>query len=179
MAADGGFVGCRDEPEPRPQSSGQWYVVIAAVTAARTSPAWRGKALLLRLVVFACVGGLFNVVYAVLYVVLRAGLDAQWANALALVASTIAGTAGHRRVTFGVRGRERTVPHQVLGLVLLAFSLAVTAGSLRVLELNVASPSRTAELLVLIAANLGTGLVRFVAFQAVMPERRPRSAAPR
>ena len=126
------------------------------------------KALLLQLVVFAGVGGVFNVVYAVLYIVLRELMDPQPANALALVASTIVGTWGHRRVTFGVRGRARTVPHQVLGLALLAFSLAVTAGSLWVLALTVEDPSRLAELAVLAAANLGVGLVRFALFRGAM-----------
>ena len=126
------------------------------------------KALLLQLVVFAGVGGVFNVVYAVLYLVLRELMDPQPANALALVASTIVGTWGHRRVTFGVRGRARTVPHQVLGLALLAFSLAVTAGSLWLLALTVEDPSRLAELAVLAAANLGVGLVRFALFRVAM-----------
>ena len=126
------------------------------------------KALLLQLMVFAGVGGVFNVVYAVLYLVLREVMDAQPANALALIASTIVGTWGHRRVTFGVRGRARTVPHQVLGLALLAFSLAVTAGSLQVLALTVEDPSRLAELAVLAAANLGVGLVRFALFRVAM-----------
>jgi len=126
------------------------------------------KALFLQLVVFAGVGGAFNVVYAVLYLVLREVMDPQPANALALVASTIVGTWGHRRVTFGVRGRARTVPHQVLGLALLAFSLAVTAGSLQVLALTVEDPSRLAELAVLAAANLGVGLVRFALFRGAM-----------
>ena len=126
------------------------------------------RALLLRLLVFACVGGFFNIVYGGLYVALRQGLDAQWANAIALVVSTILGTWGHRRVTFGVRGTARTVPHQVLGLALLGFSLAVTAGSLWLLEASVERPSRLSELSVLVAANLGCGLVRFVAFRAAM-----------
>jgi putative flippase GtrA len=126
------------------------------------------KALLLQLVVFAGVGGVFNVVYAVLYLVLRELMDPQPANALALVASTIVGTWGHRWVTFGVRGRARTVPHQVLGLALLAFSLAVTAGSLWVLALTVEDPSRLAELAVLAAAKLGVGFVRFALFRGAM-----------
>jgi len=137
----------------------------------------RTKALLLQLVVFAGVGGVFNVVYALLYVVLREALDAQGANAVALVVSTIAGTMGHRRVTFGVRGRARTVPHQALGLALLAFSLAVTAGSLKLLEITVAEPSRLTELLVLGVANLGVGLVRFAAFRVAMVPERPRRAS--
>lgn len=126
------------------------------------------KAVLLQLVVFATVGGFFNIVYALLYVALREVFDAQWANAVALVVSTVLGTWGHRRVTFGVRGRARAVPHQALGLALLAFGLAVTAGSLWLLDASVAEPSRLHELLVLGAANLGVGLVRFAAFRASM-----------
>jgi putative flippase GtrA len=121
-----------------------------------------------QLVVFAGVGGVFNVVYALLYVALREPFDAQWANALSLVLSTILGTLGHRRVTFGVRGSARTVAHQVLGLALLGFSLAVTAASLWLLEIGVEEPSRLQELLVLGAANLGVGLVRFTAFRVAM-----------
>jgi putative flippase GtrA len=130
------------------------------------APRWR--AILVQLVVFACVGGAFNVLYGLLYVVLREGLSAQPANALALVLSTIAGTLGHRRVTFGVRGWDRTADHQALGLGLLAFSLAVTAGSLWLLQAGVDTPSRTQEVAVLVASNLGTGLVRFAAFRVAM-----------
>jgi putative flippase GtrA len=126
------------------------------------------KVVVRQLVVFAGVGGVFNVVYALLYVALREPFDAQWANALSLVLSTILGTLGHRRVTFGVRGSARTVAHQVLGLALLGFSLAVTAASLWLLEIRVEEPSRLQELLVLGAANLGVGLVRFTAFRVAM-----------
>ncbi len=132
------------------------------------------RVLLRQLVVFAGVGGVFNIVYVLLYIGLREGFDAQWANAIALVLSTIAGTLGHRRVTFGVRGMARTVPHQVLGLALLAFGLAVTAGSLKLLEVSVAEPSRLSELVVLGAANLGVGLVRFAAFRTAMVQEPPQ-----
>ncbi|GAA5113163.1 hypothetical protein GCM10023339_17110 [Alloalcanivorax gelatiniphagus] len=135
-----------------------------------TTPRWR--AILLQLVVFACVGGAFNVLYGLLYLGLREQLSAQPANAVALVLSTIAGTFGHRYITFGVRGTERTVQHQVLGLALLGFSLAVTAGSLWLLDATVDQPSRRQELAVLVAANLGTGLVRFFTFRLAMVTRR-------
>lgn len=140
------------------------------MTSSRSS---RWRAIILQLLVFACVGGAFNVLYGLLYVALRTELEAQPANAVALVVSTIAGTWGHRRITFGVRGPERTVAHQALGLVLLGFSLAVTAGSLQLLEILVETPSRTQEVAVLVAANLGTGLVRFAVFRVAM--RRPRT----
>lgn len=136
-------------------------------------PRGRVRALLLQLAVFAGVGGVFNVFYALLYVVLRGAFDAQPANALALVISTIAGTWGHRRVTFGVRGWAGAVSHQVLGLALLAFSLAVTAGSLAVLAATVEDPSRQTEVLVLAAANVGVGLVRFGAFRVAMAPHSP------
>lgn len=135
----------------------------------------RDKPALLQLVVFAAVGGALNVVYAGLYVALRTVMDAQWANAVSLVLSTILGTWAHRRVTFGVQGVEGTVPHQSLGLGLLGFSLVVTAGSLWLLEASVDEPSRTAEVVVLVAANLGVGLVRFLAFRtAMLPYRADR-----
>ena len=128
----------------------------------------RLKTLAVQLVVFATVGGLFNVFYGGLYLVLREGLSAQSANAIALIVSTVAGTWGHRRITFGVRGMARMVPHQTLGIALLLFSLGVTAGSLWLLQTTVEAPSRTAELVVLVAANLGVGLVRFAAFRTAM-----------
>lgn len=142
------------------------------MSALETTPAPSRRALR-QLVVFATVGAAFNVVYALLYLLLREGLAAQPANAVALVVSTIAGTWGHRRVTFGVRGRARTVRHQALGLALLGFGLAVTAGSLAVLDLSTPDPSRTAEILVLVAANLGVGLVRFGVFRTVMVPTPP------
>jgi hypothetical protein len=58
--------------------------------------------------------------------------------------------------------------------VLLAFGLVVTAGSLWLLEASVDDPSRLAELLVLAAANVAVGLVRFVAFRRVMVPVQPR-----
>jgi hypothetical protein len=47
----------------------------------------------------------------------------------------------------------------------------VTAGSLWLLAALVDAPSRTQEVAVLVAANLGTGLVRFVVFRVAMVTR--------
>lgn len=140
---------------------------LGGATSAPTRVA-SAKAVLVRLVVFGTVGGFFNVVYVVLYLALRTLMSAQLANGVALVLSTIAGTWGHRRITFGVQGAAGTVPHQTLGLLLLGFGLAVTAGALQLLEMSVANPSRWAELLVLAVANVLVGLVRFWAFRRAM-----------
>ena len=147
------------------------------MTALKSHAPARVKAVLVQLLVFAGVGGALNVLYVLLYVVLRQAFDAQTANAVALIASTVVGTWGHRRVTFGVRSSARTVPHQALGLALLAFNLAVTAGALALLDTSVAEPSRLAELLVLAVANLGVGLVRFVAFRLAMVPKSPHPEA--
>jgi putative flippase GtrA len=133
--------------------------------------AQKTKDLALQLGVYAFVGTMLTLVYGLMYLPLREFFDAQTANAIALIGSTIVGTWGHRRVTFRVRGRARTVSHQVLGLVLLGFGLATTAASLWLLEQSVETPTRVAELTVLALANLGVGLVRFAAFRmAMVPE---------
>ena len=165
-----GFVGSQ-HARGHEQSARLQYAVGTEVTDPPTTARTRNRPWFVQLVVFAGVGGVFNIVYALLYLVLRTFLSAQWANALSLVLSTIAGTWGHRRVTFGVVGRARTIPHQTLGLALLVFGLGVTAASLWLLDASVAEPTRVEELLVLAAANLGVGLVRFGLFRmAMVPE---------
>ena len=174
------FVGCRHGPARCSHSARLRYSVADMVTALRGTVPARRRFLLRQLVVFAAVGGVLNIVYALLYVGSREWLSAQWSNGLALVLSTIAGTWAHRRITFGVRSSARTLPHQTLGLALLAFGLAVTAGSLKLLEASVAEPSRLSELLVLAGANVGVGLVRFGSFRAAMvPQRTDRPDASR
>lgn len=128
---------------------------------------------------YAAVGGLLNVVYLAMYLVCREVADPQPANAVALVGSTIVGTFAHRRFTFGVRSNARTVLHQSLGMVMLVVGLVVTAGSLLALELLVDRPSRTDELWVLAAANLGVGLARFLVFRSVMQEPQVGDLTPR
>ena len=53
----------------------------------------------------------------------------------------------------------------------------MTAGALALLDTSVAEPSRLAELLVLAVANLGVGLVRFVAFRLAMVPKSPHPEA--
>jgi putative flippase GtrA len=173
-AGSRGFVGFHHADWADDRGARTQYAVAARVTALETAASGHRRHWFVQLLVFAGVGGVFNVLYALLYLALRTAMSAQWANAIALVLSTIAGTWGHRRVTFGVRGTARTVTHQTLGLAMLVFGLVVTAGSLRLLEIGVEEPSRMAELLVLAAANLGVGLVRFAVFRwAMVPQPAP------
>ena len=60
---------------------------------------------------FMGVGVLSTIAYAVLYLLLHGTLGAGGANAVALALTAVANTAANRRLTFGVRGRERLLHH--------------------------------------------------------------------
>jgi putative flippase GtrA len=115
--------------------------------------------------VFAVVGVLSTLAYAVFFLLLRGLMGPFWANATALVATAVANTAVNRRLTFGVRGRPHAVRHQLRGLVVFAFGLALTSGSLWLLQALTASPGRAAEMVVLTVANLFVTVMRFVAMR--------------
>jgi putative flippase GtrA len=110
---------------------------------------------------FVLVGVASTVAYLLLYLLLRGVLPAQAANALSLLATAMANTTVNRRVTFGIRGRTNAARHQVRGLITFAIGLALTSGALATLHASVPQAGRTAELTVLLAANLTATLVRF------------------
>ena len=74
--------------------------VIRGRAGARRRPAWPGQ-----LARFIVVGVASTAAYVVLYLLLRAVMAAQAANALSLLITAIANTAANRRLTFGIRGR--------------------------------------------------------------------------
>ncbi len=125
-----------------------------------------------QLVGFCVVGVLSTLFYLALYSAFRLGLGPQFANAGALLVSAVANTAANRRLTFGVRGRDRAVRHQAQGLVVFAIGLALTSGSLAALGAATGDPSHSTELAVLIVANLAATVLRFLLFRLwVFPER--------
>ncbi len=125
-----------------------------------------------QLVGFCVVGALSTLVYLALYSAFRTWLGPQGANAAALLVSALANTAANRRLTFGVRGRERALRHQAQGLVVFGIGLALTSGSLAALDTAAGHPSHTTELIVLIAANLAATVLRFLLFRVwVFPDQ--------
>ncbi len=120
--------------------------------------------------IFAVVGVLSTLAYGVLFLVFRQWMDAQVANAAALVCTAVANTAANRRWTFGVRGSDSAVRHQLQGLAVFGFGLAVTSGSLRLVEplLGGLHPTwaRLLEVSVLTLANLVVTVTRFVAMRS-------------
>ncbi|MFF8280612.1 glycosyltransferase [Streptomyces lateritius] len=127
-----------------------------------------------QLVGFCVVGVLSTLFYLALYSAFRLGLGPQLANAAALLVSAVANTAANRRLTFGVRGRDRVVRHQAQGLVVFGIGLTLTSGSLVALAAATGDPARSTELAVLITANLAATVLRFLLFRLwVFPDRRP------
>ena len=60
-----------------------------------------------QLVRFAAIGVASTLAYLLLYLLLRGVMGAIAANVVALLVTAVANTAANRRLTFGVRGRER------------------------------------------------------------------------
>ncbi|MGH3583758.1 MAG: GtrA family protein, partial [Mycobacterium sp.] len=130
------------------------------------------KGMVGQLVRFGIVGVASTLAYALLYLVLHPALGAQAANLVALLVTAIANTAANRAFTFGVRGRNGAGRHQLHGLVVFAFGLAITSGSLFVLHRFDPTIDKVAELSVLVVANLIATLVRFVALRRVFGVHR-------
>jgi putative flippase GtrA len=117
---------------------------------------------------FAVVGVLSTLAYFVLYLGLREVTTAQAANLVALLLTAVANTATNRRVTFGVTGRSGALRHHAGGLVAFGVGLALTSGSLWVLQHNSPDPGRGLELAVLVLANVVATVVRFLALRQLM-----------
>jgi putative flippase GtrA len=114
---------------------------------------------------FAAVGVLSTIAYLLLFTVLRPSVGAQPANLLALLLTAVGNTAANRRVTFDVRGRPGALRQHRQGLVVFGLGLALTSGSLWLLEQLTGHPARAVELAVLVVANLLATALRFVLFR--------------
>lgn len=136
----------------------------APAVAEAAAPAPRG--ILSQLLRFAVIGVLSTLAYLLLYLVFREALSAQWSNLLALLTTAIANTAANRWFTFGVRGREDRLRHQVQGLAVFALGLGLTSGSLWALHTWAPDASRGVEMTALVLANVLATLVRFLLFRS-------------
>jgi putative flippase GtrA len=120
-----------------------------------------------QMVRFGIVGLASTLAFALLYLLLHPAMGAQAANLTALLLTAIANTAANRAFTFGIRGRTGVARHQLSGLLVFMFGLAITSGSLFVLHRFDPTVGKGVELSVLVAANLVATLVRFVALRRV------------
>ncbi|MCO1657448.1 bifunctional glycosyltransferase family 2/GtrA family protein [Pseudonocardia humida] len=127
---------------------------------------------------FAAIGVLSTLAHLLLYVLLRGGLGPFAANLAALVVTAVANTAANRRLTFGVRGRDRATTHQFQGLLVFALGLALTSGALALLGAWLPVAGQGVELLVLVAANALATVLRFVAFRSWIFRARRAATTP-
>ena len=119
-----------------------------------------------QLVRFAAIGLASTLAYVALFFVLSAPLGTLAANALALLLTAVLNTAANRRLTFGTKGGAGMLRQHAEGLVVFALGLGMTSLALFSLNSLVTAPARLLELSVLLAANAGATLLRFVLFRS-------------
>ena len=115
---------------------------------------------------FVFVGGVSSALYAVLFVSLS-GVDAQLANTVGAVASTLLANEMHRRTTFHAGGRVTWLTAQVEGGGLAVVGLVATSLALAAFhQIAGDDVSAIVQLLVIGGVTGAIGLVRFVALRA-------------
>jgi putative flippase GtrA len=131
-----------------------------------------------QLVRFAVIGLISTLAYLVLYVALRGSMAAPWANLLALLVCGVVNTAANRRITFGVRGRDRAARHQSQGLIVFALGLGLTSGALGLLDMVAPGAGQMVEVAVLVLANAVATGMRFGLFRYWVFRATTRPTAP-
>jgi glycosyltransferase involved in cell wall biosynthesis len=121
---------------------------------------------------FVGIGAVSTLAYALLYLLLRPGLGAGGANALALGLTAVANTQANRRLTFQIRGRTGLLRQHAAGAVVYLLALGLTAGALDVLDAVDRHPRRLLEVAVLVAATTVATVTRYVALRSWVFARR-------
>ncbi|WP_045820892.1 bifunctional glycosyltransferase family 2/GtrA family protein [Williamsia herbipolensis] len=119
------------------------------------------------LVRFGIIGVASTIAFALLYLALHPLVGAQPANFLALLVTAVLNTWANRAFTFGVRGREGAVGHQIQGIAIFLVGWAISALALYVLHADFPHADKHVDLAVLIGANLLATVVRFVSLRWV------------
>jgi putative flippase GtrA len=121
---------------------------------------------------FIAVGVASTLAYLLIFLGLRGFMAAQAANAVSLLVTAVGNTAVNRRFTFGIRGRADSARHQARGLIAFGTGLLLTSAALNALHMISPRPSRTAEVTVLLIANLAATVVRFVLYRGWVFRRK-------
>lgn len=136
------------------------------------STAWidlKGVARLLtsgRIARFVVVGVFSTIAYALIYLLLRTGIDAGTANAISLAVTAVGNTAANRRWTFGLKGRERLFRQYAMGAVVYLLTLGLTSGALAILAGLAPDASRAVEVSVLVLASVAATVTRYFALKS-------------
>jgi glycosyltransferase involved in cell wall biosynthesis len=117
---------------------------------------------------FMAVGVASTVAYALLFLLLRGFLPGQMANLLALAVTAVANTAANRRLTFGVRGSDGLARQHAAGFLVFVLSVALTSGTLAVLNGLAPGASRWEEAVLLAITSAGATVARYMALRTVV-----------
>ncbi len=129
---------------------------------------------------FLGIGVASTFAYAMLFLVLASPIGSASASAVALAITAVANTAANRRLTFGVRGRERLARQHLAGFIVFLIALALTNGALDVIHRLDAHAPRLLEATVLVVATLAATVTRYFALATWVfrtPPARKRLAA--
>jgi putative flippase GtrA len=127
------------------------------------------------LAVFAAIGIVSTLAYALLFLLLAGALGSGLASAVALALTAVGNTAANRRLTFRIRGREGLARQHVAGFLVFLLALALTNGALSVLhDLDRHAP-RLLEAAVLVLATLAATVTRYVALSSFVFRGRSRN----
>jgi putative flippase GtrA len=114
---------------------------------------------------FLAIGIASTLAYALLYLLLRGGLGAGGANALALALTAVANTQANRRLSFRIRGCAGLVRQHAAGALVYLIALGLTDGALRLLGALDPHPGRLLEVAVLVVASAVATVTRYVALR--------------
>jgi putative flippase GtrA len=117
---------------------------------------------------FMAVGVVSTVAYALLFFLLRGFLSGQIANGVALSVTAVANTAANRRLTFGVRGSEGLARQHAAGFLVFVLSVALTSGTLAVLNGLAPSAPRWEEAVLLAITSAGATVARYMVLRTVV-----------
>jgi glycosyltransferase involved in cell wall biosynthesis len=119
---------------------------------------------------FAAIGVCSTVAYALIYLGLRGSLGPAAANTVALALTAVANTQANRRLTFGVRGRDRLLRQHLAGAIVYLVTLGLTSGALLIVHRLHAS--RAIELAALVAASAAATVIRYLGLRTWVFARR-------
>jgi putative flippase GtrA len=114
---------------------------------------------------FLTIGVASTIAYVLAYLLLRGGLGAVAANALALAVTGVANTVANRWWAFSIRGPEGFWRQQGAGALVFLITLGLTDGALAVLRGSDPRPGAVLEVSVLIPASLVATVCRYVALR--------------
>jgi putative flippase GtrA len=158
---------------PAADSSGTLLPPFGVGGATTTGPASIRR----QIASFATIGLLSTIAYLVIYAAFRAALGRAVSNALALVITSVANTGANRRLTFGIRGRDRLAYDHAAALLAFATALGLTTTSITLLGVLAPSAGRLVEVVVLLGSNALATAVRFVVLRSRIGSRTALAAS--